>query len=127
MDNFLEKLNIVSPELQRRFWDIKNVIENLWKGRVRLEFPYQTTIDFRTTSRTVVSLLVQTRLNRFQVFLKFGDKEPDDPRNITDDITRFGFGKITRHLFIKARDRIGDITEKGSIADLLKQVRQINP
>jgi len=52
------------------------------------------------------------------VFLKFRNKEPDDPRNITDDITRFGFGKITRHLFIKVQDRIGDITEKGSIANL---------
>jgi len=127
MDTFLEKLNMVGPELRTRFSEIKKVVEDLWKERIRLEFPYQHVIDFRTPSGTVVSLLVQTRLNRFQVYLKFGDEEPDDPRKITEDVTRFGFGKITRRLYVEAHDKIGDINEKGSIANLLKQVHRINP
>ena len=77
--NFQEKLNKVDPKLQTRFNEIKKVIENLWKDRIRSEFPYPGVIDFRIPkpTGTVVSLGIQTTLNRFELYLKFGDKKPD--------------------------------------------------
>ena len=129
IDTFLEKLNMVSPELRTKFYEIKKVIESLWGNRVRLEFPYQNVVDFRIPppTGTVVSLGIQTRRNRFELYLKFGNEKPDDPRKMTEDVTRFGFGKLNRRLYFEPQDKVGALDERGSIANLLKQVRRINP
>lgn len=129
MGTFLEGLNKVDPKLQTRFNELKELIENLWKDRITFAFPYECVIDFRIPkpTGTVVSLTIQTKRNRFELYLKFGDKILDDPRKKTEDITRFGFGKLNRRLYIEPHEEIGVIDEKGSIANLLKQVHRINP
>jgi len=129
MDDFLEKLNMVSPELRTKFYRIKKVIESLWGNRVRLKFPYRNVVDFRIPppTGTVVSLGIQTRRNRFELYLKFGNEKPDDPKKITEDVTRFGFGKLNRRLYFEPQDKVGALDERGSIANLLKQVHRLNP
>jgi hypothetical protein len=126
---FYEKLGTVNPELRASFQEIIRLIDDLWKGTGRYEFPYSNTIDYRiSSSKTVVSILLQTRLNRLMIYLKFGEQEPNDPAKLTDDVSRFGFGKLNRRLYFDpSKDKIGGITEAGSVANLLKQVHDINP
>jgi hypothetical protein len=128
-DAFYEKLGAVNPELRASFQEIIRLVDDLWKGTGRYKFPYNNTIDYRTSSsRTVVSILLQTRLNRLIMYLKFGEQRPNDPAKLTDDVSRFGFGKLNRRLYFDpSKDKIGGVNEVGSVANLLKQVRDINP
>lgn len=125
---FYEKLGQVNSELEASFEEIIQLIDDLWKDAGRYEFPHPNCLDYRTpSSATVVSIHLQTRKNRLMLYLKFGAQEPNDPARLTSDVTRFGFGKLNRQLYFDpVKDRIGDLDEKGSFANLLKQVHDIN-
>lgn len=125
---FHEKLEKISAELKNSYIEIIRIIDNLWKEKGKYVFCLDHAVDYRLSSGTVISVHLQTRLNRLMIYLKFGDSLPNDPQGFTDDVSKFGFGKVNRRLhFDPLKNTIGEINETGSVANLIKQVWEINP
>jgi len=62
------------------------------------------------------------------ILLKFGEQEPNDPNKLTEDVSRFGYGKLNRRLYFDPlKDKIGEVYEIGSVANIIKQVHESNP
>ena len=99
IDNFLQK---ASPELKQVFLTLRTKIlelgDDVWE---RVGGWY---CDYRKSS-TFASPNIQTKLNKFLVYIKMGDKEIDDPQHWTIK-KNFGYGKLNTRFELMSLDQI---------------------